>query len=291
MKNIFSKYVKILPFVFTACLFIGCQGLQVILGVAEVAAGAITKTDNEAIQLAKEAQSLDEYLKTDYSFFGNSAVDRLSRRTSSLEGENVNVSPFIFNGLSFVVIGNTALFRRPEINYRHSNKNSSLYEFDIVVSFNMDEMEHTVNLTTATVLASKSWAKKFIKNNIGEYISQRLNVPQNEIKKLKVKFIDSRKGKAKYKFYTANIFIEDTEQREPHLSGYQFDVEVQYQSTSRRRPQADDFGIFNNVYTSKFKTLAAAVIDVQSTIWNDARSSGARNGILPIINFVKVVKE
>jgi hypothetical protein len=307
MKKILNVCLKkLLPLVCTVFMLSGC--LQIagwVIGAALVGAmvqygtllivGGIVDGLDQKITLNKR---LNEFGKEHDNPFNSPAESRLTRRTSSLTGGTpVDISPFLLHENSFIVTENgiqpcRAVLDFTELSHDGSDNSYGLYEFDTALTFEADGQKRQMNAAVAISARSTSKAQKQVEKIMPQYAAQGLGLDPAKMKKIKVKFLTTRKGKTGFGFLPANVFIQDIE------PGYfQFDAEVEYQKKDntgvfgiKKKLKPEDFAVFSKVYRSDFTIAAAAAIDVQVVIWKEARKKGFKQTPLPVINFVKSVR-
>lgn len=213
--------------------------------------------------------------------FDNKPEERLTRRISTLTvGTPVDVSQYIVHSDSFAVIGNEIAYNRLLIDFIgfKNPKFNILYEFDITVSYEINSQNYKEEITVVTI------SEPSMNDFIEKYIARKHNVSTKDIKKFNVKKQKPR-SKGKNEYFFQGIMV-----REMEKCYYQFDVEVEYQKTNSKNPDASHYETFNKIYRSDFTSIAAAALDVQMTIWLETRVNGYKDTPLPIINFVRVEK-
>jgi len=300
---------------FTGCItYTIAYGAQAIGEIArEIQITKAVKEEGEredrAAAEAGRKRTLNEHIDHD-SPLDKSAEDRLLRRTSELTGGiPVDVTPYLLHTDSFVSTEDEIWHNRSiieiESKYRGGKEKNRFYafEFDITVTFTANNQQYQMDLTAAACAKNASQAKTRVKNKIWQYAADEYGLEIKGIKKRKVKFNNTRKGNSRLFFETflkcgfVSVFFQDIEP-----CYYQFDVEVEYHKTAPQslfgiRLGETTFDTFNKVYRSDLSSLAAATIDVQAAIWQDARAEGVidsgflgTQNIMPIINFVRAAK-
>jgi len=301
MKKRVIVYLKsLLPLVYVVCALSGCVLVQAAVdigeGVAEIV-DAAKEPGRAKAQAAERAQKLSGGGELPFT---NAAEERLTRRTSTLDGGTpVDVSPYLIHRNSFTVTEKGIQHFRSvidfaEVYYNNDNtgfalKGFSLFEFDTAITFETDKQPRQMSATAAVSAASQSKAKDYVKKYMQQYAADRLGVDPQAIKKFKIQFSKARKGKAQFGFRFDNVFVHTIK------PGYvQFDVEVEYQKKRipafmgfRGKLKPELFSVFNEVYRSELTSVEAAAIDVQGIIWKDARKKGFKETPLPVINFVR----
>jgi hypothetical protein len=313
MKKIAERIVVILLPVISIS-FTGCITMTatVAAGTAEMISGLVKdaqisaaekKEAEEEDRAAAEAgrkRTFDEHLYNG-AIFDNRAEDNLLRRTSELTGMPVDVTRYLLHADSFAVMENKIRYCISilEIISKYSGdvKNKfSVFEFDITVTFEVNNQRYQTDVTAAACAKNQSQAKTSVKKNIWQYTADRYELSVDDITKRTIKFNTTRKGNSKLtvrsilKIRFVPVFVQDIEP-----CYYQFDAEVEYQKTKVNtflgiKISDITFDIFNKVYRSDLRTAAAAAIDVQLAMWQDARANGFLDTPLPRINFVKVAK-
>ena len=297
MKKLIKYAIKcapllVIPVILSACLEVlqlavfaaeaGQAGYEAGAGAAEigerVAGGGYTVAERRRREIG--------YVDT-HNPLEEKAEERLARRESApAAGAPVDVSPYLLHAHSFAVLGNEIRRTKSAIVYGKDVNKVRVYEYDINVTFEAGGRDYQMKRTVA--VCRGSGVKNYVKNYIKQYAAQAAGLQPNDIKKFKVNFLNTRKGKTQFNFEIDYVFVQNTEP-----CSYQFDAEVLYQ---RRSPflgiggvKPEHFDVFNNVYRSDFNILAAAAIDVQMLILKDAWKKGVK-GFLPIINMVNAVK-
>jgi len=313
LSNLFSNCVILAGTVVAA----GAYGVAAIRGTVGILAGigeAISEAERARLERERikkfeeesgRRQTLNEKQKNiTNNGFGNPAEERLARRTSLITGGvPVDVSFFTLHENSFAIFENAVQHCRTIISFGDSS-GEAIYEFDIDVSFEVKKEPHTVKLTAVTSASSERRAKRRVNKDMRKYLAETLELSTDEVKKVKITFNDSRWGVSVFKksVYGMDTVIQDLE---PPCY-YQFDVQVEYQKIdnvdnrrNKRTILPSDFDTFNKVYRSNLRSLAGASIDVQRVIWIESlvRRTNANgyyksvgDDILPIVNFVKVVR-
>ena len=293
MRGILYKYAPLLviPFILSAC-----EVLQVVAFAAEAGqigyeAGAGAAEIGERVAgggytVAERSRREIGYLST-YNPLEEKAEERLARRESALAaGVPVDISPYLLHAHSFAVLGDEIRRTKSAIVYGRDANKVRVYEYDINVTFEAAERSYQMNRTVA--VCRGSGVKNYVKNYIKQYAAQAAGLEPNDIKKFKVNFLSTRKGKTKFDFEIDYVFVQNIE-----ACSYQFDAEVLYQRKGLflgiGSVKPEHFEVFNNVYRSDFTILAAAAIEVQMLILKDAYRKGV-SGFLPIINMVNAVK-
>ena len=299
MKKVLVFCLKrLLPLVFVIFTFSGC--LELFKLSLDIATPIIRSAEEASAEKAKSRQRAREFGKGGSIPFTNSAEDRLTRRTSTLTGGlPVDVSPYLLNVNSFALTeeGIQQFNSIMEFNRVFLKKDGDndfrviVYEYDIAVTFEVNKQKQQINKTVAACQKYNESAKDRIKKYMKEYVVVELDFNPKDIKNFKIDFLKTRKGKKDISFQFENIFVQDVEP-----CYFQFDAEVEYQKKPtailgvKRTIKPDDIAVFNKTYRSDFTILAAAVIDVQAVIWDEACDKGSKDTPLPIINFVKAVK-
>jgi len=241
-------------------------------------------------RIAKEKTA--QFSKGGESPFTNAAEERLTRRTSTLAGGiPVDISPCLLHGNSFTVTEKGIQHYRSILESVTRKYGLILFEFDVALAFDANNQKRQMNATIAFCESTEKEAKKYAEKYMKQYAAGRLELDPKTIKNFKIKYLKTRKRKSTLDFCFDNVFVHTVE------PGYfQFDAEIEYQkwkesfTGSDAKVTPDMFAVFNNVYRSDFTTAEAAAIDVQMTIWNDARKKGFNETPLPVINFVRAVK-
>lgn len=301
MKKTLTVFLKkLLPLLVCAvCTLSGCRELlQVTADIGNMVVD-IADAAQEPGRAKKFAAERAQEFSGGNSPFTNAAEERLTRRTSTLVGGiPVDVSPWLIHRNSFTVTGNGIQHFRSALDFAevyHNKDNTgfalngfALFEFDIAITFEADNQSRQMNASAAACAASQSNAKDYVKKYMLQYAAERLGLEPQDLKKYKIQFLKTRKGKSKMGFRFDNVFVHNTK------TGYvQFDVEVEYQKkknafmgfTGKVKPE--HFAVFNNVYRSEFTSVEAAAIDVQGMVWKDARKKGFKETPLPVINVVR----
>ena len=166
------------------------------------------------------------------------------------------------------------------------------YEFDLEVSFeDTVRQRQSFQITGAVCEKYKDRAKKSLDKKLEGEVAKLLGLdPKNRkdmknLKKFKVKILNSRVGDTTFNKPEGGIFFQEIE---PCF--YQFDVEVGYEKTKETRKEAATYATFDKIYRSNLRTLGAATIDVQHRIWDDAADKGYRKTPIPMVNFVRALK-
>jgi len=315
LKTISMVLVIVFSVSFTSCqilipllavpLAIGAAG-GVVLATAEIADDI--NTDREYKEAARKAAAMgrkatvDElYGRKNQSPFNNHADDRLLRRTSELAGGTpVDVSQYIVHSESFAIYDNEIKFCRfmlEGLRKKYSSHFRNIYEYDITVTFEVNKQQYQMDLTAITSWYPKFWitGNNNHKSNVWHYIAEKKGLNVNDIKKQKVKFNKTRKGKSNFEFHP--IYQESAER-----CYYQFDVEVEFQNKEPSlfsKVKVEDFATFNKVYRSNLYTVAGAAMDIQGAIWKDVDKAskvsegGTYGNGTPtpiIVNFVRAAK-
>jgi len=295
---------RLLPLMCAVCALSGCVLVQT---TAEIA-GGLASAVGDVVDAAKEpgrakayaAERAQRFSGGGESPFTDAAEERLTRRTSTLDGgTSVDVSPYLIHRNSFTVTEDGVQHFRSVLDFAevyHNNDNTGfalngfvMFEFDVAITFEADNQPRQMNATAAVSAASQSKAKDYVKKYMQQYAADRLGMDPQALKKYKIQFLKARKGKSKFGFRFDNVFVHTIK------PGYvQFDVEVEYQKkkipslmgfSGKLKPEL--FSVFNQVYRSDLTSVEAAAVDVQGIIWKDARKKGFKETPLPIINFVK----
>jgi hypothetical protein len=295
MKKLMVFWLKrLLPLLFAVFTLSGC------LELAQLAFEIADPIIKSAEEKAKGKERAREFGKGGSIPFTNRAEDRLTRRTSTLtNGIPVDISPYLLNVNSFALTEEGIQHYNSIIEFNHvylkkDGDNDfcvTVYEYDIAVTFEAAKQKQQIKKTVAACQKNNDSAKDRVKKYMKEYVVVELDFNPKDIKNFKVDFLKTRKGKEKISFQFENIFVQDVEP-----CYYQFDAEVEYQKKPtailgiKRTIKPEDITVFNKTYRSDFTIMAAAAIDVQAVIWDEACDKGSKDTPLPIINFVKAVK-
>jgi len=298
-KRVIVCLKSLLPLVCAVCILSGCIVVQAAVDIGEGVA-EIVDAAKEPGRAKAYASERAQKLSGGELPFTNAAEERLTRRTSTLDGGTpVDVSPYLIHRNSFTVTEKGIQHFRSVLDFAEVYCNSdntgfalkgfALFEFDTAITFEVDNQPRQMNATAAVSAASQSKAKDYVKEYMRQYAADRMGLDPQAIKKFKIQFSKARKGKAQFGFRFDNVFVHAIK------PGYvQFDVEVEYQKKKipslmgfRGKLKPELFSVFNEVYRSELTSVEAAAIDTQGIIWKDARKKGFKETPLPIINFVK----
>ena len=310
MKKNVKTIAAIFGIVLSANIFTGCITMAAygIMGAVEIGkavveiGGAINEAAEEAREVAREEdaataagrkRTLNEiWSNLTNNDFDNPAEERLTRRTSSLTGMPVDVSPYLLHENSFIVIEDAIQYCGSviEINTRTpAKKENYIFEFDITVTYQVNKQEYQNDVTVAVYGRNESQAKTSVRNYMRQYAAQKLGLNTSNLRRFNVNYNNTRRGNSTFTFGYNNVFVQEIER-----CYYQFDVEVEYLRTTQGRSghRYIYYAMFDKVYRSDLRCAAAAAIDVQVAVWQDARANGLRDASppLPIINFVRVAK-
>lgn len=314
-KFITALFKIVLPLMYVACVFTGCvatgtiivEGVKTVKEIGDIfvdiakagqASSNQRKNETEAEATTGRKTTLHEKIMgIEFNSFNDQAEDRLlSRRTSTLTGGiPVDVTPYLLHERSFAVTENEIRYCKSIMEIEHKYRmveydtnTINIFEFDITVTFEVNNQRYKMDVTAVANAANQSQAKNYVGNYIWKYTAGRFGLNVNDIKQQMIQYNNVRKGKSLFKYKSSNLFFTFVplffENIEPCY--YQFDVEVAYYKPS------NDIKTFDKMYRSELRTIAGAVLDVQGEIWKDANKIGYKNAKqpLPIINFVKAVK-
>jgi hypothetical protein len=195
-------------------------------------------------------------------------------------------------GVAFGAVGAVAAMTGAIINLVELVRDYRYYEFDLEVSFeDSSRQQHSFKITGAACEKYKNRAEEILEETLKREVAKMLNLnPDNKkdmrnLKKFKVKTLNSREGDTEFDAPYGGIFFQEIES-----CFYQFDVEVGYQKTRETKNQGATYAVFDKIYRSNLRTLGAAAIDVQYRIWEDAVDQGHRRTPIPMVNFVRALK-
>ncbi|MDR3312272.1 MAG: GYF domain-containing protein [Spirochaetaceae bacterium] len=168
------------------------------------------------------------------------------------------------------------------------------YEFDVLVTFkDAKKMEHSFERTYAVCARGKGKAKNSIEDHHAlRDAAEYLGLDDSDKKQMKtitkfdVKYLsDTRESETKYADGYSPVFRSEIER-----CTYQFDVQVRFEKEKASKKNPAVYETFDKIYESPLRTLGAAAIDVQNSIWEDAQKKGYKKTPLPVVNFVQTIK-
>ncbi|MCL2196525.1 MAG: hypothetical protein FWB77_02800 [Treponema sp.] len=218
-------------------MFTNCYTFLFLLEAA--ASGAVaTREAKEKAELEEKIgrkAAINEQARGDVTFrpsyrpFDNKAEERLTRRTSSLEGGiPIDITPYLLHSDSFTLMNNEILHCKLILDL---NRGKGLHEFDISASYKVNNQKYHEDVCAVMFYNDDYGSKLVFKSNLKAYYANKYGVKLNNIKGLNIKIHKHRMNLQACAFSTPNpssaalvvLYVSD---REPCY--YMFDKVIKY---------------------------------------------------------------